>query len=71
MIHDVQENSIPVLLLKQHFLHGLHIDQEEHHNTDPQQLLAHRHPEEQHLLTEDRKDKLKRFGKTMIWKYKI
>jgi len=46
----MQQRSLPILQSKQHSLPVSHIDQEEHHNIAPQQLLVHKHPEEQHLL---------------------
>jgi hypothetical protein len=46
----MQQRSLPILQLKQHSLPVSHTDQEEHHNIAPQQLLVHKHPEEQHLL---------------------
>lgn len=46
--------TIPARQLKQHSLHGLHIDLKGCHNRDHQQLVSHMHPQEQHWLQKNR-----------------
>uniref|UniRef100_A0A0A9EY19 Small nuclear ribonucleoprotein LSM1 n=1 Tax=Arundo donax TaxID=35708 RepID=A0A0A9EY19_ARUDO len=48
----VHPSHDPILQLKQHSLPGSRTGQEEHHNIVPLQLLVHKHPEEQHLQTD-------------------